>query len=150
MTKAAIDKRLSLGLYRRLGPAVYTIAGSPQTMELRLTSLAVSFPQLAAISHQTAAELWGITDRGIRTIELVTTRWDRVRRPGITVHESLDLLPCDVVDLKGIPVTTPARTVVDLGASNRWLVESALEQGIRKNLFTVFVLDSCLEIVYIV
>jgi hypothetical protein len=137
VTTAAIDKRLSLGLYRRLDPAVYTIAGSPQTIQQRLTSLVLSFPEIAAISHQTAAELWGLTSRGFRTIEVVTTRWDRVRRPGVKVHESLDLLPADVVEQGGIPVTSPVRTVVDVGASNKWVVESALEQGIRNGLFTL-------------
>jgi very-short-patch-repair endonuclease len=69
--------------------------------------------------------------------EVVTTRWDRVRRPDVTVHESLDLIAEDVIELDGLAVTAPARTVVDLGASNRWLVESALEQGIRADRFTL-------------
>jgi len=96
-----------------------------------------SFPSLAAISHQTAAEMWGMTRRGIRTIEVVTTRWDRVRRSDLKVHESLDLIAQDVVEFDGIATTTPTRTIVDLGATNKWLVESALEQGIRLDLFTI-------------
>ncbi len=41
------------------------------------------------------------------------------------------------MDLDGVPITTPERTVVDLGASNKWIVEAALEQGIRLGLFTL-------------
>lgn len=125
------------GRYHRLYPRVYTIAGSSPTTRQRMTAAVLSFPDLAALSHQTAAELWGLTQRGIRSIEIVTTRWDRVQRDDVRVHESLDLQPCDVLELDGMPVTTPVRTVVDLGASNKWVVEHALEQGIRLQLFTL-------------
>jgi hypothetical protein len=137
VSRPTIDKRTRSGLYRRLEPGVYAVAGSPVSLRQKLVSVAFSFQGLAAISHQTAAELWGITRRGLRVVEVTTTRWDRVRRPNAVVHESLDLLAADVVDLDGIPVTTPARTVVDLGASNKWIVESALDEGIRKDLFTL-------------
>ncbi len=70
-------------------------------------------------------------------MEIQTTRWDRVARPGVTVHESLDLMAGDVVLVDGIPVTSAVRTVVDLGASNKWIVEGALEQGIRRGVFTL-------------
>jgi very-short-patch-repair endonuclease len=119
-----------------LQPGAYSIIGAPETVRQRIAAAVASLPDLAAASHQTAAELWGLTNRGFRKIEVVTTRWDRVRRPDVTVHESLDLLPSDVTEQEGIPVTSPARTVVDLGASNKWLVESALEEGIRRDLFT--------------
>ena len=58
-------------------------------------------------------------------------------REGIHFHESLDLIESDVVDLNGIPITSPARTVVDLGAVRRWDVERAYETGIHKELFTI-------------
>jgi very-short-patch-repair endonuclease len=38
----------------------------------------------------------------------------RARRRGIRVHRSLTLVPPDVTLLRGIPVTTPARTIADL------------------------------------
>ena len=137
VTEPTLAYRTSTGRYIRLHPGVFAIAGSPQSVRQRIISAVLSFPALAAASHQTAAEMWGLTQRGITTVEIVTTRWDRVHRPDVKVHESLDLLDQDVVELDGIPVTTPVRTIVDLGASNRWIVESALEQGIRRGLFTL-------------
>jgi very-short-patch-repair endonuclease len=132
-----IHDRAAAGRYERLQPGVFGVVGSPATLHKELTAAVASFTALAAVSHQTAAELWGLTGRGVRAIEIVTTRWDRVHRQGLTVHESLDLLPEDVVEKDGVPITAPARTVVDLGASNKWLVERALEEGIRRDLFTV-------------
>lgn len=137
MTDPAMAYRTATGRYKRMYPGVLAISGSPATSRQRMAAAVQSFPALAAISHQTAAEMWGMTRRGIRTVEIVTTRWDRVRRPDLKVHESLDLIAEDVVDVDGIATTTPARTVVDLGASNKWPVESALEQGIRLELFSV-------------
>lgn len=67
-------------------------------------------------------------------IEVVMPRWERAFRD-IEVHESLDLISDDRREANGIPTTSPERSVVDLGAVAPWLVESALDAGIRKGLF---------------
>jgi very-short-patch-repair endonuclease len=131
----SVRNRSAVGRYRRVEPGVYAFVGSPESQLREIAAAVLSFPDLAAASHQTAAELWGLTRRGIRTPEVVTTRWDRVHRPGLRVHESLDLLPEDVMERNAIPITSPVRTVVDLGASNKWVVEAALEEGVRRGLF---------------
>lgn len=95
----------------------------------------------AAASHQTAAELWGLTDRCAGRIDVVVERWDRVHR-SFAVHESRDLEKADIERTEGIPVTSPPRTVVDLGATAPWLVESALETGIRRGLMTLTDVES--------
>ncbi len=64
-------------------------------------------------------------------------RWQRSQQPPFRVHESKDLIPEDRVVVDGIPTTTPARTVVDLGASAKWLVEKALDRGLRLGHFTL-------------
>jgi hypothetical protein len=98
----------------------------------------LSVGEPAAASHRTAAELWGMTSRRGGSIEVVTRRWDRVRRPPFAVHESGDLVETDIVLVDGIPVTTAARTVVDLGANApKWLVASCLDTALRKRLLTV-------------
>ena len=132
-----ITSRAAAGIYERVAPSVYLVGGAPPTTAAEIAAAVASFPDLAAASHQTAAEIWGLTNRGIRSIEVVTTRWDRVHRPDLVVHESLDLLEIDITEVDGIAVTKPARTVVDLGAVNKWIVEHALEQGIRQGLFTL-------------
>ncbi len=135
---STLDDAVAIGRFQSLAPAVFAVAGTAASRHQQLAACVMSFPSLAAASHQAAADLWGLTNRGLRNLEVVTTRWDRVHRPGIKVHESLDLIPGDVVQQEGIPVTTPVRTIVDLGASSRWLVESALENGIRRSLFSLY------------
>ena len=137
VSRASLARGIRSGRYAAPSPGVYVVLGSPDTVLRRISIAVHSVPSLSAISHWTAAELWGLTDRGIRTVDVLTLRWDRVRRPGIRVHESRDLVVDDIVLRDGLPVTTPARTVVDLGAVAPWLVESALETGVRDGLVTL-------------
>ena len=138
LSRTGADRRVDRGLLVRLYPSVYGFAGTPATWCREVIAAVLSMGGIAAASHQTAAELWGLTSRRGRSIEIVTRRWDRVRRPAFTVHESKDLLEADVAAIDGIPVTTATRTVVDLGASApQWLVEACVDGGLRKGLFTI-------------
>lgn len=131
-----VERRAALGSYERLHPTVYAVAGAPRTWFMEVSAAVLSVNDYAAASHQTAAVLWGMTDRRPDRIDVVTRRWDRVRRPGIAVHESRDLLPQDRAVLDGIALTSPVRTIVDLGAEARpWLVESCLDAALRAELF---------------
>ena len=56
---------------------------------------------------------------------------------GFTTHESTDLEVGDAGVVDSIPVTSPVRTVVDLGAVAPWLVEPALDKGLRDGRFTL-------------
>jgi predicted transcriptional regulator of viral defense system len=68
----------------------------------------------AVLSHRSAAELWRIRDTSRRLVEVTAPR-QRRPRPGLTVHRAV--LPSDEVTIHdGIPVTTPARTLLDLAA----------------------------------
>jgi hypothetical protein len=68
---------------------------------------------------------------------VVVPRWERAE-VSFRVHESLDLRDGDVDSVSGIEVTTPVRTVVDLGASAPPpVVERALDKGLRRSLFTL-------------
>jgi hypothetical protein len=70
----------------------------------------------AALSHQTAAELQGIDLLGeSRTGVTLTCRPEHGWRSRTGTHVYANDLPADhVSDYLGLPVTTPARTVVDL------------------------------------
>jgi hypothetical protein len=69
----------------------------------------------AAASHRSAACLWGLLPEVDRPDDVIV-RGDggRAKRPGVCVHRSLTLVPTDVTLLRGIPVTTPTRTISDV------------------------------------
>ena len=66
----------------------------------------------AALSHGSAAALWGMVKKWPATPE-VTVGKDR-RRPRITIHRCTTLTRGDVRTHRGIRATTPARTALDL------------------------------------
>lgn len=69
----------------------------------------------AAISHRSAAVLWGLLPDREGSVD-VTVPGDggKERRRGIRLHRFLTLSPTAVTLHNGIPVTTPARTIADL------------------------------------
>ncbi|MFW2340691.1 MAG: type IV toxin-antitoxin system AbiEi family antitoxin, partial [Acidimicrobiia bacterium] len=115
----------------------YLFPGAPPTWHQAVVIAVTAAGARSAASHQTAAYLHGLTDRRPSKIEVVTPRWRRSRAVDFTVHESLDLRPDHVMESGGIRLTKPIRTVVDLGASAPWLVEPALDAGLRQRLFTL-------------
>jgi very-short-patch-repair endonuclease len=84
----------------------------------------------AVLSHHDAAALWELQQVGSGAIH-VTVAGDagRKRRAGIRLHRSTTLTPRDVTLREGIPVTTVARTIVDLA---RVLRRDALEEIVHR------------------
>jgi very-short-patch-repair endonuclease len=70
----------------------------------------------AALSHRSAAALWGIWGEGRRrTVEVILpTRHGRNRRTGIRIHRPEILPPDEITEHEGFSVTSPARTILDL------------------------------------
>jgi hypothetical protein len=131
--------RVDSGVFERVYPGVLGFAGVPLSWRRDTISAVFSAPEPAAASHRSAAYLWGLTSRPPATIEVVSIRHRRVHRGAFRVHESKDLRSSDIVIVDGIPTTTPARTVVDLGASSPpWLVEQCLDSGLRQELFDIW------------
>ena len=67
----------------------------------------------AVLSHRSAGRLWGLMQSSSSYIEVTATGRSK-REAGIVVHRSRVLHPDDRTTLHGIPVTSLARTVVDL------------------------------------
>jgi very-short-patch-repair endonuclease len=68
----------------------------------------------AAIARRTALELWGVWRPTDRSIDVVVPAYHRPLA-GVSIHETRILPPGHVRLVGGIRVTTPARTIVDLG-----------------------------------
>jgi Transcriptional regulator, AbiEi antitoxin len=137
LSERTVRSRVASGRYERLHPGVFAVAGVAPSWSRDVIGAVLSIRGLGAASHRTAAHLWEMVSHRPRRIEVVAVRHRRVDTPTSTIHESVDLLPEDVVLVDGIPTTTARRTVVDMGASSPpWLVERALDTGLRMGLFT--------------
>ena len=85
----------------------------------------------AALSHWSAAALLGLWTPAPRLIEVTVDDAPAATNPGVRVHRSGILESRDVWIRKGLPVTSPARTLLDIAvlATARQL-EVAFDRGI--------------------
>ena len=99
-------------------------------------------PGRAWISHQSAAWLWGIAESVPLRPHLATTA--DVRGGRATVRRLASMPPGHVTVLRGMPVTAPARTIVDLvGLTSRRELEALVVEAIRTNVVTLRALKRC-------
>jgi very-short-patch-repair endonuclease len=91
----------------------------------------------AVLSHDSAATLLGIGSEDRGEVEVsVRPGWDR-RRLGIRVHRRRGLGQRAIGTCDGIPVTSPAQTVIDLACRHdRMTVERMVDEADRLDLIT--------------
>jgi hypothetical protein len=84
----------------------------------------------AVLSHRSAARLHELRDWGYTRIEVTVPRRSRRAHDGVLVHCSTTLTPADVTVVNNIPVTTVARTLLDLGdVLNQRQLERGFDQA---------------------
>jgi predicted transcriptional regulator of viral defense system len=128
MTAAAVQK--SQWLYRRYR-GVYTIVPpSMLSVKGRYLAAVLACGPAAALSHRSAADLHGLRRTDRARIDVIVPGRTARRHDGIDLHRSTTLTPADITIVDAIPVTTVARTVLDLAAVvRRRSVERALDQA---------------------
>jgi very-short-patch-repair endonuclease len=92
---------------------------------------------LAVVSHRSAAALWRLLPhrRGAGPVAVILPRSDHGRRPNIEPHRMRALPGDEVTKLDRIPITTPARTLLDIaGAVNSRELERALAEAFVNGL----------------
>ena len=97
----------------------------------------------AVLSHVSAAALWGLLDDN-RSRTDVTAGRSR-KRPGIVVHRARGLSDEDRATRDGIPLTSVARTLLDVGQAARHRLERAFEAAERERLLDLNELGSVME-----
>jgi hypothetical protein len=90
----------------------------------------------AVLSHRSAAELWGMLRRRDASVDVIAPGRSRAGQKGITLHLPRHLDAEDVSDKDGIPLTSVARTLLDVaGMVSFARLERALEEAERLGIF---------------
>ncbi len=137
LTKSAVKRRVSGGLWLPVERGVYRSVYSPETWE---SSVLAACLRLGAVaSHRAAARLWDLD--GIRWGRVEVTMPaecpDGRRRRDLILHESTQMHLIEVTPRSGIPTTDLARTLLDLCAvMSMEYVEYALDSALRQKLVT--------------
>ena len=124
LLSSGIAVRLEAGRIHRVHRGVYAVGHSKLGNEGVWMAAVLACGDGAVLSHQSAAELWGIRRRDRRPMEAggqpsaihvtVPRTSGMRRRRGIALHRSSTLTANQCSRRDGIPVTTPARTLADL------------------------------------
>lgn len=118
VTKDAVRRRLEAGRLHRIHRGVYAVGNPGVSRYGRWLAAALTCGEGAAVSHRSAAELWGLLKPTESPIHIsVPGDTGRARRPGLHLHRRAVLGPDDMTWRYGIPVTKPAQTIVDLRGS---------------------------------
>ncbi len=135
LERHAVRHRVASGRLRRVHTGVYAVGHLRLSREARWMAAVLAVGRASLLSHESAGALWGIWTEGPRVHVSASVRGSR-RLPGVVVHRRR-LGARDRDRQRGIPVTTPAGTLIDLavGASPDRL-EAAINAADRRGLLT--------------
>ncbi|MGH2736691.1 MAG: DUF559 domain-containing protein, partial [Actinomycetota bacterium] len=114
MTPRQIRWQVTKGAWIEVLEHVYRLAGTPDTFEQRVMAAVLHAGLDALACRFTAAALWGFQGFKPGPIHVLTKRQMRTKR--YRSHRSRKLDVADRATVHGIPVTCPARTLIDLAA----------------------------------
>jgi very-short-patch-repair endonuclease len=144
LDKHWVRRRMANGLLHRLYPGVYSVGVTTVSLRGRYLAGVFACGPGAALSHRSAADVWGLRPNATR-VE-VTVRQKRPGAPGITAHRTRLLDPLDFTIRDGIPVTSVARTLLDLSAVVRPAdLEVAVDRAERLRIFDLTAVIDVLE-----
>ena len=112
MGERAIEYRIRTGRLIPVHAGVYAVGHLPVTPIAPAFAAVLACGKGALLSHGSGGTLWGYNKHWDRPFEV--TVQSRHRRPGISVHRCRTLTEADIDCQLGVPVTSPARTLLDI------------------------------------
>jgi len=131
-----IDRRIADGRLQRLHPGVYSVGHRCLTADGHRLAAVLAGGEGAVLSHLSAAGAWDLRPARLGAFDVTIAGGGRTRRvAGIRSHRCR-LVPEDVTRLRGVPVTTVARTLLDVAETEPQRdVDRALDQAVRLRRF---------------
>jgi hypothetical protein len=133
-TVTAIKHRVACGRLHPLHRGVYAVGHASLAPRGWQLAAVLACGAGAMLSHRSAAALWGLLPTARRLVDVSSGRSRRGAR-GIALHRVRRLDPADRAEHDGIPVTSVARTLLDLAeVVPPRLLERAFEEAERLSL----------------
>ena len=112
---AQIERRVRTGGWERVHPCVYRYGATPMSAALVHWAAVLWAGPECALSHTSAAAIWRLPVASIDRPELIVPKRRAPRRAGVVVHRVARIDAGDILQPHGLPVTSPVRTLIDLG-----------------------------------
>jgi very-short-patch-repair endonuclease len=142
-----ISEWVRTGRLVRLHRGVYAYGHDRLRLEGRWLAAVMACGPGAVLSHRDAAQLWELRQSNSGLIDVtVPSQNGRIRRKGIRVHRSGRLAPEEVAERSGIPVTTVARTLLDLAdAIDMRALRRAVTEAEYRDLFDLAAINAVVQ-----
>ncbi len=119
LRKAGVDKHrasrwLRQGRLHRVHHDVYAVGHLARSVDAFYMSAVLAGGGGAALSHEPSSHLLHLLQGPPPRPEVTVPTTAHRRRPGIVIHRVRELHERDIFKLRGIRITTPARTLLDL------------------------------------
>jgi very-short-patch-repair endonuclease len=138
----AIEHRVQTGWLHHIHRGVFAV-GSPVLQPLGAETAALLYAgDDAVLSHESAAAVWGLATHPSFIVITMIGRHAR-RQPGLRIHEVKALDLRDVSIHHGLPVTSPARTLIDCAA--RGGIDDLLNEARVRKLVTDDALEAAMS-----
>lgn len=145
-TRRAIKHRIETGRLHPVYRGVYAVGRPDVSRKGRWMAALLACRLDVVLSHQSAAGLWGIRAERGAAPHVVSSRARDHRVPGIVVHRSRTLRGEDVTHRENMAVTTPLRTLIDLGTQlSSYELEAAINEADKEDLIDPVTLHAALD-----
>lgn len=133
LLRPAVSRRVAAGRLHRVHRGVYAVGHLGLSREGAWMAAVLACGDGAVLSHRSAAELWELLrpTEGPIHVTVSASSGGRSNRRGLRIHRSL-LPPGDTAVRRGIPTSTPGRTVADV---KRTLPPATARKAIREAEF---------------
>jgi Transcriptional regulator, AbiEi antitoxin len=112
LSRQSIQRKLAKGQLIPVYRGVYAVGHLPTLPIDRAKGALLAAGRCAVLSQGSAATLWGMDSTWTFPLEVIVPSKRCV--PGINVHRSTSLIRTDLRTHKGVRVTSPARTLLDI------------------------------------
>jgi len=135
------------GRLHRLHRGIYAYGHDRLRVEGRWLAAVMASGPGAALSHRSAARLWEIWQSSSGLIDVTVPSQNGRRKPaGIRIHRSRRLVADEVTAMRGIPVTSLARTLLDLAdVLNPQALRRAITEAEYRNVFDLTSLTAVVQ-----
>jgi very-short-patch-repair endonuclease len=145
-THQSIARRVEAGRLHPWHEGVFAVGRRDLTRDGVLMAAALACGHDALVSHRSAAVALELFDFPLHVIEVTVPGLGSRRRPGLRIHRTRSLESTERSDVRAIPVTSVARTLLDLsGTIAPRHLRRCYERAERNGILDRAALVACIE-----
>jgi predicted transcriptional regulator of viral defense system len=151
MTSSSLAYHTRTGTIERLGHGVYRLADAPSSPREALIAAAAALGEDAVVSHESALQLYGVSDVAPSRLHFTVPRARRyitVPADDVDLHTTTrPFAQGDVVQHEGFRATSLARSIIDAARAHTGpeQIVMAVREGLRRGILTRSELERAMQ-----